>query len=359
MGQVRAFLRRSLRAAGCFLLSSFAVLVLVEGLSSVIYFCGRLVRDRALAEERYTRYDPDLGWSSQPNLDLPDLYGPGLSLRTNSQGFRNDHDFPPRVPEGKLRAICLGDSFTLGYGVAGKDTWCQALTTLVPGLETVNMGQGGYGVDQAFLWYRRDGAVLEHQAQLFSFITHDFVRMGSNEFIGYGKPLLQLRQGKLEVTNVPVPKPRFLLTWLRGHRFYINNLASVRLVDAVVSELRQDAPPATDEMASRNLAGRLFDELLALNRAKGSRLTLIYLPGPTDYGSCESDQWRSFVSQKAQQLGIPFLDLVAEQRKLPPEEVGRFYIRSPEARYFGAVGHYTREGNAWVARQIAARRAEL
>lgn len=357
MGQ---WLRRFARSTAAFLIAGIIILVIVEGLSSVVFLVGRLVRDRTIAEERYARYDPELGWASPPNLDLPDFYGPGSFLRTNAQGFRNDRDTSRTVPPGSRRAICSGDSFTFGYGVSNDQTWCQRLAGLVPGLETINMGQGGYGIDQAFLWYRRDGAILEHQAQLFAFITHDFVRMQSDHFIRYGKPLLRLRAGDLEVTNVPVPKPRLPLRWLSDQSVHFEKLVAVQLGKTIVGELRgYPGRQPNDGPEARALAAAIFSELDALNRAKGSRLSLIYLPTWADYRNCESDRWRQATAEAAGRLGVPFVDLIPELRKLPIEEAEGFFIKGPGQKYHGAVGHYTERGNDWVARQLQARRVAL
>ena len=65
-----------------------------------------------VAERRHTQYDPDLGWVNEPNIDIPDMYGPGIYLRTNSQGFRNNHDISPAVPAGKARIISLSARVT-------------------------------------------------------------------------------------------------------------------------------------------------------------------------------------------------------------------------------------------------------
>jgi len=339
-----------------FLIGGFIVLVLLEGLSSVVYFTGRLYRDRAIAEERHTRYDRDLGWVSEPNLLISDMYGPGIALHTNSQGFRGERTVTAAVSPGRQRAICSGDSYTLGYGVDDNHTWCHLLASLTPGLETVNMGQGGYGIDQAYLWFRRDGAALEHQIHLFAFVTDDFRRMQSDRFLGYGKPLLVLRGSALTVTNVPVPRPRPFLRWLNAHAGYLQLLSTVRLGRAIAGKLQ--GPPPTlappDERKPQAVAGRLFEELLAFDHTKVSRLLLVYLPTPADYRSCESDEWRLFTAEKAKVLGIPFLDLVAELRRLPAREVDDLFIKSSQAQYFGAAGHYTAKGNAWVAREIHA-----
>lgn len=349
------FLRRLARATGGLLAGGFIVLVVLEGLSSIAYVTIRLVRDRAIAEERHTRYDPELGWVSEPNLSLPDMYGKGISLHTNAQGFRGSRPVTPDVPPGQRRAICSGDSYTLGYGVDDDHTWCHLLATLTPGLETVNMGQGGYGVDQAYLWYRRDAAALQSQIHLFAFITDDFQRMQSNVFIGYGKPLLKLRDGRLAVTNVPVPRPHPLARWIDAHSGHMHDLATVRLASAIAKKLgKPEAIGGDQDAAGRTTAARLFADLAALDRSKGTRLALVYLPTPVDYRSHEADDWRLFTAGTARSLGVPFLDLVEALRRVPANEVDGFFIKAPQAQYFGAAGHYTAPGNAWVAREIHA-----
>jgi hypothetical protein len=49
------------------------------------------------------------------------------------------------------------------------------------------MGQGGHGVDQAYLWYKRDGVKLKHDFLLFAFITLDFQRMQQRDFLGLNR----------------------------------------------------------------------------------------------------------------------------------------------------------------------------
>ena len=78
-----------------------------------------------MAERRHTEYDAELGWVSVPGHAVPDIYGPGRSITINRQSFRNKREFPERAPAGKLRVICSGDSFTLGYGVDDDATWSE------------------------------------------------------------------------------------------------------------------------------------------------------------------------------------------------------------------------------------------
>ncbi len=152
----------SARRIGALVLYNIAatvvLLLVLEGIASVYYAFREAFVSPPVAESLYTAYDRDLGWVNLPNIYLPNMYGPGKYLRTNSQRFRNNEDFTLQVPPGKTRIICSGDSFTLGFGVDNDHTWPQLLAARAPNIETVNMGQGGYGADQAYLWYKRDGA---------------------------------------------------------------------------------------------------------------------------------------------------------------------------------------------------------
>jgi hypothetical protein len=180
------------------------VLFIIEGVASYALFVRDVMTTTSLAERRRTKYDAELGWVNEPNVYIRDMYGPQVYLRTNAQRFRNNHDISTRVVDGKARVVCSGASFTLGYGVDNAHTWCELLSVLNPRLETVNMGQGGYGVDQTYLWYKCDAAKLEHQVQLLAFITDDFYRVLSDSFFGYGKPVLAIENDRLVVKNVPV-----------------------------------------------------------------------------------------------------------------------------------------------------------
>src|SRR5262245_42721379 len=111
------------------------ILIVIEGLASYAIIARFLMSTNIVVERRHTKYDPDLGWVNEPNVHIPDIYGPGIDLRINTQGFRNNHDFSRTVPAGKVRLICSGNSFTLGYGVGNDDTWCNRLAKLEPRLE--------------------------------------------------------------------------------------------------------------------------------------------------------------------------------------------------------------------------------
>ncbi|MEQ1857434.1 MAG: hypothetical protein ABL963_13330, partial [Longimicrobiales bacterium] len=321
-GPARSRLRsfaRGCAAALLFIGITFAFFFLVEGAASSALFVRTLVQEQegvVITEEQHTQYDEELGWVSAPGISIPDMYGPGKGLTTNQRGFRGAGEVQPTVPPGKRRVICSGDSFTLGHGVGDPDTWCARLAALDPSLETVNMGQGGYGIDQAFLWYERDGADLERSVQILAFIGDDFFRVQNDHFLGYGKPFLRMSDGKLEVTNVPAPRRSRVTRWLIQNGRFFRELATVRLLSGAVSRLGsgQGEGDVSPEDRTWAVTAAIFDSLAVENARQGSSLLLVFLPTPWDYDTELYAGWRSRVRAYADSTRAPYADLVETLR---------------------------------------------
>lgn len=272
------------------------------------------------------------------------MYGPGIYLTTNSQRYRNVNDFRLAVPDGKFRMICSGDSFTLGYGVNDDQTWCHLLTSMDNRVETVNLGQGGYGVDQAYLWYKRNENKLEHDIHIFAFITQDFSRMESDTFTGYGKPYLLIMDGAIVQQNKPVSKRSYYAPWLTKTLRQLGELKTVRLLDNVAERLgrhNDTSLNANHSNTRQDVVTMIFSELQLINHAKDSSLVLVYLPSPDDYpDNTTTTFWKEFVQAEAQDNGYLFIDVIEELQSVR---------QSPLEIFSKRHWHYTVEGNKYVA----------
>lgn len=329
-----------LASSAIVLLVTAVMFLVVEGVSSVI-IVSRGAGEEIPLERAHTEFDRDLGWVNAPSVFLRAFYGKGRHLRTNSQRFRNAHDFTKAVPPGKVRAVCTGDSFTLGYGVNNDDAWCELLGKKDSRFETVNMGQGGYGVDQAYLWYRRDGLALEHDVLIFAFIAEDFGRMMCETFLGYPKPLLTVEDRKPRIKQHS-SRYGFLTAGL-GQR-----LRNLRFLELWRSRERTEPDPQVDfrvmtDADARALALSIFEDLAAIQTQRKQSWIVVLLPTLDDYAVGETDVWRDFLSVELAKRGIPFLDLVPPMRALPKNIVSTLYR-----------GHYNETGNRWVADRIYA-----
>lgn len=342
--------------AGYLIVAVAGCLVLLEGIASFVVSVRSSAADIDVAERRYCEYDPDLGWVSRPGVRIEDMFGSGRRLVTNSRRFRSAREFSPSVEPGRTRVVCSGDSFTFGFGVANEDAWCELLGALDPRLEPVNMGQGGYGLDQAWLWYRRDAAALEHQIQILAFTGDDFDRMLYTTLFGYGKPVLALDGGRLAARNVPVPTalPFYRSRWATAATITLRKLRLYTVLRGWFGSRAHPVNVAAPPDALPEIVAALVADLGRTHRERGSLLVLAYLPVREEYGADSTNyrNWRNFLVEAAARDGAVFLDLLAEMRALPREEVPRLFIGATDLTYLNAEGHYSEEGNRFIARTI-------
>lgn len=98
--------------------------------------------------------DPLLGWAPPKGgtvgADRYDWAGARFAGRETAR------DLPP----GVRRVVAVGCSFTHGEEVSAEEAWPAVVDARREDLEVVNLGFGAYGLDQALLRWRRDGAPL-------------------------------------------------------------------------------------------------------------------------------------------------------------------------------------------------------
>ncbi|MEP7345256.1 MAG: hypothetical protein ABI877_08315 [Gemmatimonadaceae bacterium] len=336
-----------------------AAFIVLEGGSSIALFAHQTASSQRprLTEETSTEYDAELGWVGKKSFRSPDMFGPGVALHTNARGFRGAEEIDDAKPSGKQRLVCSGDSFTVGLGVSDDDTWCAGLAT--PELQTVNMGQGAYGIDQAYLWYKRDGRALAHDVQVLAFITDDFRRMSTDRFLTKAKPRLAIQGDSLVVLGVPVP----LASRESWKARLVPAVQSLRMVQLVARLTSGDTPrtsrtkpgPSGKRTQSEDLSeivARVIADLAQINAAKKSTLVLAYLPVDTDFQNEASAPWRQRMRVIADSLHVPLLDLIPAQRKLGRQEMQQLYIKKGNLSFAEVAGHFTVEGNHWAAAQI-------
>ena len=89
--------------------------------------------------------DPILNWRIAPNSERREGK---LHYQFNKEGFR-DTDHAIQNKPGRKRIIVLGDSVTVGYGVAGEDTFSSVLQeNLEKSTEVINISAGGLNTPQ-------------------------------------------------------------------------------------------------------------------------------------------------------------------------------------------------------------------
>lgn len=176
---------------------------------------------RILDVKPYIRHHPRLGYEYVPGYDaeLARPRGGTYRLRINLQGIRSDREYATAKPTGvKWRVLVFGDSFAAGQYLANSERFSELLERRHPGLEVINFGLEGTGTDQQLLLYEYVCQQFEHDAvALFPFLqnirrnlvdSRAAIDPQTGQAVLIPKPRFVLRDGQLELTNVPVPTDR-------------------------------------------------------------------------------------------------------------------------------------------------------
>ena len=311
------------------------------------------------------QYDAELGWTQRPS-----------AAEHNSGGFISS---APEVPvgrtPGRVRIALFGGSFTQGNFHHG--WWRKLETELRAGgvdAEVLNFGVAGYGMDQAFLHWRRDGVPYRPDIVVFGFCAANcydngnLVRMLQNGETGipFTKPRFLLEDGKLRLINSPTPPPEALpalyaqlAAWpLIAHdRFYhaddyrmkpwhYSRLLS--LIEAKLAILRARSVETefyrADGEASL-LAERIVDEFAAEVKAAGSRFYVLHLPSTPDIERFNETGEFAYAGlyyaiRREHKVIATEQAMLAEAHGRPLREIFRF-------------GHYTEPLDVVIARLLA------
>ncbi len=161
-------------------------------------------------QERYWcyRYQPIVGYTGIPGVTWRAPWG--AIVTQNARGERGPDVAYERG--GAPRVVVLGDSQAWGFGVADDETLARQLTDALaaddhPGVETVNLGVSGYGIDQSVLAYLLSGEAYSPDLVVFAwFASNDLEEIASDRTHGVAKPLFVMHGEELCLANVPVPR---------------------------------------------------------------------------------------------------------------------------------------------------------
>ncbi|MBI9076123.1 MAG: hypothetical protein JEZ02_11990 [Desulfatibacillum sp.] len=338
-----------------YFLMGLMVFVAVDICARILLIVAASFGPCIFAENIHCRHDPILGWSHIPGISIPNMYGPDKDLTINSQGFRAKHDFTRLVESGKTRIICLGDSFTLGYGVGDDETFSSNLEASSPGLEVLNMGQGGYGLDQMYLWYRMEWSKYSHKILLVCFIDADISRMNADRFDIYAKPWMQVEAQRLHPMNIPAPD---FNQGFWDKTAWWSGLGAVQVAARVRESLiRRETPKGIYQTQTELLKTVLsiFGELDALAKSQDATMAIVRLPTA---GNVEVEiPFYTILGKEIEVTGYPYFDLVQDFRQLDGYTINRMFIDENTApkellRFKGMGAHYSPFGHSLVTKWI-------
>ena len=315
----------------------------------------------------YMAYDADLGWTNRPGSCTQDR-----KYCANSAGLRSDREFTKEIPAGVLRVSLFGDSFIHGHDVDLRGSLAPQLETALAArgiaAQALNFGVGGYGIDQAYLRYSRDGARFDtdliveglqfenvaRHLMVFRLIAYpqSKIPFSKPRFHFDGPSLLPVNKPTIAPDHVPSVLANFETSPLRRFEFFYTDkyrphwwrmskllavLASARQKDDSVDVMRFDGEGI---QVTLGILDRFKNDV----SVTGKPFLLVYLPLKDNLAAMlrgEKDPWE------------PYLNMFRKDFRIVDPRPGLLEIARRKGVEAVAPGHYSADGNRAVAESLA------
>ena len=170
------------------LVASLLCLFAVEGLTRLVLDDGMLYELEMWKYAREVKMRdarPDLGHRHRPQAEARLM---GVDVRTDSRGLRGP-EIADKAAAGVARIAFVGDSITMGWGVAEKETFAhQVIEGLVKAgrkVDGFNLGVGNYNTLQELSLFREVGAPLKPDIIVLAYFINDAEPMPSYSDTGW------------------------------------------------------------------------------------------------------------------------------------------------------------------------------
>jgi hypothetical protein len=322
-------------------------------------------------QPQWVEIHPVLGWRYAPHFR-------NQSQHMNSHALRSSREYEAVPPPSIIRVAAFGDSFVYGNEVRNPESWPALIEREDPGIEVLNYGVGGYGLDQAYLRFTLEGAALNPAVVIIGFTPDDLGRVVNvyRRFLGASEPpLFKPRyvfddHGDLRVLPTPIREPHDYERLLQNPHdvlkysehdswykpaVYQNPLydwsAAVRVCSWLWTRMNRryldpDRFRTGDIFNESSSAFRinvaLFKMFTRAVREYGATPLIVILPDRESVERAQTDARVSYepLLHHLQSSQLPYADALDAFEALPGGDVSRWFARG---------GHYSYEGNKVVA----------
>jgi lysophospholipase L1-like esterase len=234
--------------------------------------------------------NPLIGHAHRPNREAHLM---GVDLKINSKGLR-DREIPYERTASTPRIMMLGDSFTLGWGVAFEDTFPKRVERLYRArgidAEVINAGVGNYNTIMEVNYFLDEGYKYRPDVVVLNYIPND-----AEPVPALAEPNVLLRYCHSCVFLVG----RFdtllrQVSWRPGWEAYYRNWYS--------------DGRGSGWIAAKTSMGKLADYC----RSHQIRLLIAHLPDLHDFRHYPFRPITALVQQAAQENGAEFVDVLGD-----------------------------------------------
>ncbi len=283
-------------------------------------------------------------------------------VRTNRWGMRSSREYPLTADPSVCRILLFGDSFTGGEGVHNEERFSDLMERQLPGVEVLNFGLDGSGIDQQLLILEELADPFGGDVILLCPLVENIRRVAlpfwpvldrtSGDLVFLPKPYFSLQEDGLHLHHVPVPRQRPTLSEIpEAHRRQAGLLSSngfslKRFVGLLLGPLKPivwrwshpqpfpqyDGPDTPEWQLTRALLKR------AIARAGGR--TVVLAPLPMFYhieGISPPNYLKRYQELVHEHPSVHLVDLLPYFHALPKQD--RRACRYPQDVHYTALGH--------------------
>jgi hypothetical protein len=284
-----------------------------------------------------------------PNMKLRSVRDEyDVTYQTNALGYRGEFPKSIRKPAGVKRAILLGDSFTLGWGIEESKSFAGILTARfkTKGVEIINAGYHAcYSPDAYYAYVVKEGLELQPDLLIiYIFTGNDWDDMEANRWFAVdenGGP-----------TRIETER---LLTGVDGR--FINHLAPYESAPLVrnsyvltsfvrqADRVRRHFQPARKEIKPDNKGLAVLRAFDSIER----KVPIVYfiIPSSEYYSRDVNPQYRTFIAARHFAATHEYVvTLLSQQAARKVIDLAPFLEKSD---YLQQDGHFTGAGNEIVA----------
>jgi lysophospholipase L1-like esterase len=343
---------RTLRFTGKLALAATATLVMLE-------LALRLFAPVDRLSYIPNTYDPQIGIRQIPSargfIRCPEY---AIDLIINDHGLR-DRDYPYAKPSGTRRILCLGDSFTNGFGVAATETFAKQLEAALAGAapdsgargaprwQVLNAGVAATGTAHQLAWFEHEGFRYAPDIVLLTVSPNDFADNASSGLYSLDA------NGRLTAHPAPRSRALKLLRLSRHLPGYVSILSHTQLLNAAkelfarryharrIAAGRGGLSAAEAFPAQLRLTMALIERLAVAAAARGAQLAVMLVP-PLP-GAPPAEREMELLAAALRDGGYALID--------PRPRFAELTRRGVETNY-PVDGHWTAAGHAAAAAAI-------
>jgi len=286
--------------------SSLTLLISVSLSLGILEIGVRLIYNDVGLFNRYhatVKYDEFLTRRLAPNISFTHTSKDGIfTYKTNSSGFRMNHDIPKEKPQNRIRVLILGDSHTQGFEVQGDQTFgslldakrCNSKT-----LEVINTGISGSGTSEHlialkyFLKKYNPDIVIEafypndfqNNRNAFHYILNGALAVKTKQHPAYnGLKILEFHNSFALARFLSENSYAYSLfmnfSWQKGREFFYS-LENEEL--ARNSDLLELANEPNETKSDVTLFNLILDEMYSTTSIHGAKFKIIGIPSIKHY----------------------------------------------------------------------------